>query len=333
MSRSCVGNIVRSGAAALAAALLAGCAGEHVQSVLHPASRPAAKINALWWFMFGVTAVVFVVVIALMLIAVFRRPGEGCAVPPLGSTRFIVGGGIVIPAFILTALLYYSLDTTVALRLPPSDLTIQVIGHRWWWEVRYPQQNVVTANELHIPVGEPVRLELWSADVNHSFWVPNLNGKMDVLPDHVNHFWLQSDRAGTFRGQCAEYCGLQHARMAFVVVALPQPEFEEWLAARQRPHPEPDAPLRQRGRQVFFEAGCDTCHAVRGAGAEGQVGPDLTHIGSRVTLGAGTVPNNPGNLAGWISNSQEIKPGNKMPRTYIGADDLHALREYLESLR
>lgn len=324
--------MLRSSAALVVGMLASGCGGSSIQSALHPASPASAKIAWLWWFLFGICSAVFLAVMGLMVAGLLRRPpGEPYTVPPNG-TRFVVVGGILIPAVLLLTMLVASLQTTVALKVPANDLTIQVVGHQWWWEVRYPREGIATANEIEIPTGRTVRLELTSADVIHSFWVPRLNGKMDLVPGHTNTFWIAADRPGTYRGQCAEYCGLQHAHMSFYVVALPPEEYRAWVEARQRPHPPPANRELVRGRQVFTSGGCKTCHTVRGTDATGTVGPDLTHVGSRLTLGAGTLPNTAGTLRGWIEGSQSAKPGNRMPRTYLSPDDLHALAAYLQTL-
>lgn len=317
-------------------ALAAGCRMDPTQSALHPVSRAAEKIAFLWWLMFWAGTVIFLITMALLLIAIVRRPrSEAKSGPPLGGTKFVIVSGIVLPAIILVILLLVTMDVTVALRPTRPDMTIQVTGYQFWWDIRYPEQGIVTANELHIPAGRPVRLELTSRDVIHSFWAPRLHGKIDLIPGRINTFWIAADKPGVYRGQCAEYCGAQHAHMAFYVVALPPEEFQAWVAARQTPHPEPAAstPAPARGREVFFQAGCQQCHTIRGTRAAGRAGPDLSHLGSRLSLGAGTLPNTPGNLEGWISNSQAVKPGNRMPRMYLKPEDLHALRVYLESLK
>jgi cytochrome c oxidase subunit 2 len=303
-----------------------------IQSALHPAGTASAAIAGLWWFIFGLCGIVFLVVMGLLLAGLLRRSRHEPAIAPGGGNRFVVIGGAVIPAILLVTMLLASLKTTVALKLPRNDLTVQVIGHQWWWEVRYPRERIRTANEIGIPVGRPVQLELSSADVIHSFWVPSLNGKMDLIPGHRNLFWIAADRPGLFRGQCAEYCGLQHAHMAFYVKALPPEQFRAWVAARQRPHPSRSSPRLARGQQIITLAGCKDCHTIQGTGATGTLGPDLTHVGSRLSLGAGALDNNAGSMEGWIEDSQSIKPGNKMPRMYLTPDDLHAVREYLQSL-
>jgi cytochrome c oxidase subunit II len=285
--------------------------------------------------MVGAFTAVFVLVTALIVMAVLRKPRSEDSPPPLGRTRFIVAGGVVLPVVVLVPLLIYSLETSSALRTPTEGPTVRVTGHMWWWEVHYPDHGIVTANELHIPAGERVRIELESADVIHSFWVPNLNGKRDLIPGIRNITWIQADTPGVYRGQCAEYCGDQHAKMAFHVIALPPDEFRAWVAERQRLKTAPESEQQQRGRAVFNQAGCARCHAIRGSQPTdpATVGPDLTHIGSRRTLGAATIPHNRGNLAGWITDPRPIKPGVKMPASYLGADDREALVNYLESLK
>jgi cytochrome c oxidase subunit II len=311
-----------------------GC-GEHFQSALHPEGPAAHSISRLWWFMFFLLTAVFAATMLLLLIAIFAREKEGRPGPPLGSTRFVVLSGLAIPTIILFILMFYSAGATIALRTPrDTALTIRIVGHRFWWEVVYPEHGITTANEIYIPTGVPVLLELSSADVIHSFWVPNLGGKMDLITDKLNLFWIQADRPATFRGQCAEYCGLQHALMGFMVVALEPAAFDKWVAERLRPHPEPDTAIFQRGRDAFFhpDAGCYTCHAIRDTPAAGALGPDLTHIGSRLTLAAATVENTHENLVRWILDPQAIKPGNRMPPTIIDPDELDAMVEYLMSL-
>ncbi len=325
--------------AAIIACLASGCTAGVRQSALHPAGPAAAEMAWLWWVMCGAFTAVFLLVLVLVWMALVRRAPSGNAetgfqgsVPPLGRNGFVVAGGIVLPVIVLVPLLFLSLESSAKLRQPQEALTIRVVGKMWWWEVSYPEQGIVTANEIHIPAGEQVRLELESTDVVHSLWVPNLNGKRDMIPGITNEFWLQADEPGVYRGQCAEYCGLQHANMVLNVVAHPPDEFEEWMAERQPADAMPaDADL-VRGHDVFQSSGCAACHAVRGTAAAGKAGPDLTHFGSRLTV-AGVVPNNRGNVAGWIADPHAIKPGVKMPRTYLHADDLLALTSYLESLK
>lgn len=312
--------------------LLTGC-GRKMQSALDPAGTASRQIAGIWWLLFWMSVIVFTVTMLLLVIGITRRSREAPGRPPMGGIPFVVLSGIIIPAVILLGLLVASLRTTVSLKVPPNQLTVQVVGHQWWWEIHYPGQGITTANEIQIPTGQPVRLELTSKDVIHSFWVPNLNGKMDLIPGHPNEFWIAADRPGTYRGQCAEYCGMQHAHMAFSVVAMPPGEFQEWVRQRQQPTPQPADPHLSRGELVFFQSACHDCHAIGGTPAKSDYGPDLTHIGSRLTLGAGTLANTTGNLEGWIADAQSSKPGIRMPRMFLPPDDLHDLRAYLQSLK
>lgn len=327
------------------------------QSMVHPAGPEAAEIAFLWWIMLGAFTGVFILVIALLLRAIFRTSASPVIsqirslrtpepLPPWGRTGFIVAGGIILPILVLTPLYVYSLAVSAKLRAPreifpvstqstkPSQaLTVRVVGHMWWWEVRYPNAAIVSANEIYIPVGKQVRLELTSADVIHSFWVPRLNGKRDLIPGVRNTLWIEADTPGVYRGQCAEYCGAQHANMAFEVIALATEEFDAWLIERSKKPPDPVTSTAKRGRQVFLNAGCVQCHAIEGTPAAGNVGPDLSHLGSRRMIGGVILPNTRGNLEGWIADPRSIKPGIKMPRTHLDADDMHALVTYLESLK
>jgi cytochrome c oxidase subunit II len=308
--------------------LLAGCHREHFQSMVHPKGPAASGIAGLWWFLFFLCSAIFAIVLVLTALALWRGSGERRVGPAL-SMRFVVISGIVIPAVILVVLLFVSLGTQVSLQQSNPTTIIRVTGHQWWWEVRYPEHGLVTANEIHIPVGEAIGLELDSGDVIHSFWVPNLAGKLDALPDHINRMTLQADEPGIYRGQCAEYCGTQHAQMAFHVVALPKEEFEEWLDEQRSPGVRPDASQAQRGFEVFSKAGCNQCHAVGGTAAKANIGPDLTNLRTRRSLAAGMLPNNRKNLAAWITDPQAVKPGNRMPHTELSKADLEALLEYL----
>jgi cytochrome c oxidase subunit 2 len=218
-----------------------------------------------------------------------------------------------------------------------NHLTVDVTGHVYWWEMSYRRPDglaaVTSANELRLPVGEPVEVFLRSADVIHSFWVPNLAGKSDMIPGRVTRMVLQADRPGVYRGQCAEYCGAQHALMAFDVIATSRAEFDTWLASLARPAREPQTPELREGRELFVKLGCGACHAVRGV-AEGRLGPDLTQVGARRSLAAGTFKNGIGNLAGWIASAQHLKPGNRMPSyDQLEGRQLRALAAYLESLK
>jgi cytochrome c oxidase subunit 2 len=312
------------------------------QSALDPAGPDAAAIEKLWWFFFAVCAVAWVGVVIMLAAAIRRglkRPEpdeteEGSR----RSTRW-VSLALGTTVLLLLALLIASVVTGRAVSPLGRRVTqeIKITGHQWWWEIQYdhprPDQIVQTANELHVPAGERVRLTLTSTDVIHSFWVPNLHGKQDLIPGKQAVFTIQGDRPGIYRAQCAEFCGAQHANMALVVVVEPRAKFDRWLAHHRAPAPHPKTADQQRGQQVFLTTSCVLCHAIKGTIAGARTGPDLTHIGSRRTLGAGILPNNRGTLHGWISNAQALKPGVLMPPNNFDAADLHALVAYMESLR
>lgn len=277
------------------------------------------------------------------------REGLGRPWSERAGVRVMVGAGIVFPTIVLGLLLVFALRVTNAISLPsrtvstfdelpaPGELVIEVTGRQYWWEVEYldaePQRRFETANELRIPVGRRVTIRLKSDDVIHSFWVPGLQGKMDLIPGRVNALALEASQPGTWRGQCAEYCGVQHAKMAFVVVAETPERYEEWAAMQRAPAPAPRDSAGLADRETFAESGCALCHAVRGTPARGEMGPDLTHLAGRLTLAAGTLPNTPGHRYGWVANPQAIKPGNKMPAVPLSAADLHAIVRYLGTLR
>jgi cytochrome c oxidase subunit 2 len=223
-------------------------------------------------------------------------------------------------------------------RLPLKDaVNIELIGHQWWWEARYhdedPSREFTTANELHIPVGRPVVVTLRSNDVIHSLWIPNLQGKKDLIPGRTATLRLRADRAGTYRGQCAEFCGLEHALMALLVEAEPGERYEAWAAQQRRPAAAPADALARRGQEVFLGKSCVMCHTVTGTTANARLGPDLTHLASRRTIASGMFPNNRGHLAGWILDPQSLKPGVNMPANSLPPDDLQALLAYLETLK
>lgn len=305
-------------------------------AMLDAAGPAAAQINVLWWVMFGVGTLVYVIVMGYMLVALFRRR-SGEFDPdnrPTEGTRIVIWGGAVIPAVILVGIFGFTVFTMGAIREPQvtEDLVIEVTGHQWWWDVRYPELGFRTANEIHIPAGQPVSVKLLSDDVIHSFWVPQLHGKLDMIPGQVTEFWLQADEPGTYLGECAEFCGIQHAKMQFLVIAQEEEAFRQWVADQQQPAPEPTTELTQEGLQVFLDTTCLNCHAIQGTEATGDLGPDLTHLASRRTLAAGTVPNNRGNLGGWITAPQSIKEGSLMPPTHLTGPQLQALLAYLETL-
>ena len=311
-------------------------------SALDPAGPQAAAIKAwLWDPMYAAAVVTFVLVTGALLWAAFRRRDGGEApTDPRHERRLTraVGGATVATIIIVFAVLVLDGAMTHATSGAPSDaLRITVTGHQWWWEVQYPGHSAdeiaTTANEIHIPVGRPVVVELRSPDVIHSFWVPSLGPKRDLIPGRTNTLRLQADRPGSYRGQCAEFCGHQHAKMAFAVIAEPADRFDAWLRQQRAAAATPPDSLAQRGEQVFLAASCPLCHSVSGTPAGGRIGPDLSHLASRQTIAAGTRPNTRGNLAGWILDPQSIKPGTRMPPTALSSADLHALLAYLESLR
>ena len=309
-----------------------------LQSIIHPAGIQAARISHLWWVMFCICAVVWFAVALAALVAIARgRRGSSTATEAQLGRSVAVAGGLSVAA--LLGLLFQSVVTGRALdTLRSADaLRIQVTGNQWWWDVQYehavPSRWVTTANEIHIPVGKAIRFDLLSTDVIHSLWIPNLQGKIDLVPGRLNELWLRADQPGVYRGQCAEYCGLQHAKMALVVVADSPDDFERWLAANRAPASPPTTPEQQRGRDIFERGPCAMCHTIAGTSAGGRSAPDLTHLASRSTIGAGTLPNTKGYLAGWIADPQHVKPGNRMPPPGLNGEELQAVLAYLETLK
>lgn len=310
-------------------------------SVIDPRGPGAAAIAELWWVLLIVCTIVALITIAALAWASFRRRDHWRLPTPeqdRGATRAIVYAGIIAPAVILSALFVFVMVTYRAIAdAGDTPYTIRITGYKWWWDVRYeydtPVLNVRTANEVRIPVGRRVALALESQDVIHSFWVPQLQGKMDLIPGRRNRLWIQADAPGVYRGQCAEYCGLQHARMALNVVAMEESAFEDWLAQQRAPAATPQTDETLRGREVFLSRGCALCHTIRGTESLAQAGPDLTHVGSRLALAAGVLPNTRGHMAGWISNPQQIKPGSYMPGIPLTPAELHAVVSYVLSLR
>ena len=316
------------------------------QSVLDPASPQARAEARLLVAMMITAAVVFVVVLAAFLYGGLRRrspspaPGRPTVIPTAsdGTLRALVGGAVGVSVVILFAFVLADFAVGRAQGATPGNvMTIDVTGHMWWWEITYPdtapQHVVETANELHVPVGVPIRIRLHSHDVIHSFWVPNLRGKKDAVPGYESSLWFVADTPGVYRGQCAEFCGHEHAKMALFVVAEPRARFERWLEGERKPAGTPVDSMALAGEQVFMGGPCSACHTIAGTRAAAKVGPDLTHLASRGTIAAGTLPNTPGNLAGWIVDPQSIKPGTLMPSTQLAPDQLQALLAYLGSLK
>ena len=305
--------------------------------ILDPAGPYAWPVSLLSWVLLAMAGAVLVVVVAALWLALF---GSKRARARVGGTNIVWLGGIVFPAVVLTALLIYGLTLTASLsdRIRGDEMRVRVTGEMWWWRVAYlgddGEPTTHDANELHIPVGEPVVLELESADVIHSFWVPRLSGKLDMIPGRRNLMRIQADQSGVFGGQCAEYCGGPHALMGFVVVAHEPADFARLMEARQTRESAPPPQADPRGAGLFASAGCAACHRIAGTDANGLAGPDLTHVGSRRTVGGGILPNNRGTLMGWIANSQAIKPNNRMPPyVVLPAEDLQAITSYLEAQR
>lgn len=317
-------------------AALAGCT-DATPNTLNPAGSKAETVATLWWVLFAVSMVVIVGVTAVLLWAVATRRGPDTRIRPGSGGRLVLVAGIVVPAVVLTATYAVGLTAMRSMRAPAeaaSDIRVDVVGHLWWWEVRYPGRDVVTANEIHVPVGSTVRLRLTTADVNHSLWVPQLAPKTDLVAGRTNTMWLRATETGVYRGRCAEYCGMSHGHMGFSVVAQSPDDFESWVRDRRRPAAaEPDSEAAARGREIFLAGSCASCHTIAGTAADGEIGPDLTHLASRAWLGAETVPNDPEQLAAWITDPRQFKPGARMPPQPLSAPDLAALVAYLETLQ
>jgi cytochrome c oxidase subunit 2 len=311
-------------------------------SAVDPAGPQAARIATMTWYLTIVGTAVFLVTVGFLLYALWRghRRVENYSGDQAEShlRRWVIGA-TAITGVILAVTLVYDFATGRALAnfAEPDALVIRVTGHQWWWQAQYidplPSNRFETANEIHIPVGRRVRIEVGSGDVIHSFWVPNLHGKVDLIPGYTNTTYFRADRAGIYHGRCAEFCGYQHARMDFLVIADPPREFEAWYRNQLRAAPSPADSVGQAGQQVFLSNKCAMCHAIRGTEAGSHVGPDLTHLASRRTIAAGVLPNTRGPLAGWVLDPQSIKPGVYMPPNQMKSDELHALLSYLESLK
>jgi cytochrome c oxidase subunit 2 len=306
-----------------------------------PKGPAAADIAALGWLLIGVCVVVYVAVLGGLWWSLSRRRRDTDDSPQ--TTRRITGvitSLAVLTTIVLVAFVALSASAGRGLTSPsgPGAITIDVVGYQWWWDFRYhdvtPSDVFSSPNELHIPVGVPVVLNAQSRDVIHSFWVPNLHGKRDLIPGIVTHMWIQADAPGVYRGQCAEFCGHQHSKMAFAVVAQPMEEFLAWISRQRMPAAEPPDEAARRGRDVFLATTCATCHTVRGTDAGSHVGPELTHVGTRLTIAAGTLPSSHESFLRWVQNPQLIKPGTRMPpHENLSRADLESVVAYLRSLR
>lgn len=337
--------------AGVVSACMSGCAG--VQSALAPAGVEAAAIATLTWWLLGGAAVIWCGVVALATFASRKRTVEGDSAEPRTpghqnvpdavrrrETRharmLILGGGVVFPIVTLAIVLLVGLRMTPALLAADGDVSIDVIGEQWWWRVRYAGPDgatVETANEIRLPVGRRSTFHVEAADVIHSFWVPALGGKIDMLPGRSNVLTVEPTATGVYRGVCAEFCGLSHALMAFDVVVMEQQEFADWVRRQSEDAAPPESASARRGQRLFLDSGCGACHRIRGTDATGRVGPDLTHVGSRRSVGAGTLPMAETSLAEWIREPAQFKPGVEMPAYHmLAAADAAALTEYLRGL-
>jgi cytochrome c oxidase subunit 2 len=316
------------------------------QSALSPAGVPARDIHLLWQRTLWMLAAVYVITVLLALTAAWWRRSRGAAMPPVispGSEKrlgVVVSAAVVVTTIILFVLLVG--DFTVgnharALGHEKTALEIEITGHQWWWEIRYRGSDgsvlASDANEVHVPTDQTVRLTLKSGDVIHSFWAPNFSGKKDLIPGHPTALFLKATQAGTYSGQCAEFCGYQHAKMRFAFVAQPGADFSAGIKHAGSSAPAPASYTQQYGMQVFMTRTCSMCHTIQGTPAGGRLGPDLTHIASRAAIAAGSLPNAIGHLAGWIADPQGIKPGVRMPQQQLSPDELQAVLEYLETLK
>jgi cytochrome c oxidase subunit 2 len=340
---------VERGSPALLALCLCACGGASIQSALRPSGPQAERLNNLWWLMFWVCTMVFVLIIAAVLVALKNRTSESQPLsPPIltpaieqeRTRRNVVISSVVVTVAILFVFLIvsFSVGRSLTAELAHKNaITVEITGHQWWWEVRYQDpaaSNIfTTANEIHIPVGVPVTFQLRGGDVIHSFWVPNLMGKKDLIPGKIATEWLQADHPGVYRGQCAEYCGLQHAHMALWIVAEPQEQFNAWRQNQVQTSVAPITDSQRLGQQVFLSSTCVMCHAINGTPAGANFGPNLTHVASRNTIAAATLPNTRAHLTQWIVDSQKIKPGNKMPQNNLSSENLNALLDYVQSLK
>jgi len=313
--------------------VVSGCGSK--QDALSPESGPAKGIDSLWWKMLGGAALGFGIVALILLAAWMRRnrPGvPGVRDGDRAALGVVIGLGLVVPIVVLSTLFLFgniflirktTMPTAAAAAADRPRLTVRVIGHQFWWEVQYPGTNAVTANEIHIPVRTPVRVLVHTDDVIHSFWVPQLNRKIDMIPEQTNQVLLYADKPGRYRGQCAEFCGLQHAHMGMYVFADQPAAFRTWLARESQP-------AAAAGAGLFVDK-CGSCHTIRGTPTTSRVGPDLTHIGSRTSLAAVTIPNTPARMREWLRDPQRVKPGNQMPQVRLTDVEIRQLVAYLEA--
>jgi cytochrome c oxidase subunit 2 len=315
-------------------------------SPLEPVSAQARSIEWLYWLVFWICLAVYLLVVAALGRASARTyTPQHTPLPVFADEEgdkhaaWVVGTAVGVTIIVLFIVLFFSVLTgnIVGTVQAKNAVTIEIIGHQWWWEVVYSNPEsyltLTTANEIHVPVGKTVDITTRSADVIHSFWVPNIAGKRDLVPGHSSTFSFEIDNAGIYRGQCAEFCGLQHANMGFSVTAESAADFANWQQQQLKPAPEPANAEESRGREVFLTHACIMCHTIRGTSAGSRMGPDLTHVASRNMIAAETLPNTVGNLSGWILDPQQVKPGNHMSPNSLAPEELQALTAYLDSLR
>jgi cytochrome c oxidase subunit II len=309
-----------------------------IGNIFRPQATPAAGIYGLSLMVLGICAAVFIIVGGLLTFTIIRfrrRPGDDREPPQVYGSNRIELAWTVIPVLIVLVLTLATAHVVVAIqdKAPSADaLRVTVVGHQWWWEFRYPSLKIITANELHVPLSTTSKpaltfLKLESADVAHSFWVPQLAGKTDVIPNQNNSMWIDPHQQGTYLGNCAEYCGTQHANMALRVVVQAPAEFKRWVAEQQK------GALQSDHAATLLSLSCINCHSISGTSAKGTFGPDLSHLMSRSTLGSGVIPNTPANLRAWIQDPQVVKPGNLMPNMQLKPDELDRVVEYLLSLK
>ena len=314
---------------------LPGCEGR--QAMLGADGSDGALFADLWWVFVVVTIVFYLLVLLGLALALMRRRRDGADGEPILRSGLLVWIGVISVGLVGLTFASWFADRTMNRALGAAPLTIELTAHQWWWDVRYsnddPAQVLRTSNELHLPAGVPVRVILKSADVIHSFWIPNLSGKQDMIPGRINDIFIRPQKVGVFRGQCAEFCGAQHAHMALDVTVEPRAEFEKWWARSLLPARVPTTPLQRAGYAYVTTRECSTCHAIVGTPAGGLVGPDLTHVASRLSLGAGTFPMTRGHLYAWIADPQSAKPGNQMPVIGLQPAELRAVTEYVGSLK
>jgi len=322
---------------------LAGCGG--FQSPIAPAGEQAASINALFWLMMAICGFMYLLVLAALGLSIWRawrrrRESAEVQINPadrgLGRT-LVLWCGLILVGLTTLIVASFFVDRTIAQARARTALEVRVTGHQWWWRIQYRDPAtggwIETANELHLPLGRTTRVSLGSADVVHSFWVPNIAQKIDLIPGRINLLDLTPTRAGWFRGQCAEFCGAQHAHMAFDVKVDTPAAFDRWLAMQARPAGPPGDPASTRGLRVVTQGQCAMCHAIRGTAAVGRAGPDLTHFGSRRSIAAGTLTMSRGAVQGWIAQPQALKPGTMMPPVALSPADADAASRYLTGLR